>query len=403
MYRSTTSTLTLIAAILIVALTAVHPGRVGAQSDSGRLPATMARGNAAHTGEQPGPNPTGAPKLRWTFQTGDRVRSSPAVVGDVVYIGGDHHLYAIDAKTGAEKWRFATGSSVTASPAVVDGVVYVTSSDGYLYAVDGSTGELRWQYRTGAAPSPTVVDGVVYTASDRSMLYALDAATGLERWHFAAATPFMTAPAVVGQSVYLGTGDGSLVALAKQSGTLRWAKPVGVMVLTSPAVAHGIAVVAVESLMLEATDGGEDVTMFGTSLLAVDAETGAMVWHAQLDASISGAGIGMTLPTVSAPAILDGVVYAGSAGGTVLALDLTTGQMYWGASIGGTALSSAAVVEGVVYIGTLANSVVALDSTSGAQLWMFATDYRVISSPAVADGVVYIGSDDGKVYAIGGS
>ena len=34
------------------------------------------------------------------------------------------------------KWKFETGGSVYSSPAVVDGMVYFGSNDNYLYAVD---------------------------------------------------------------------------------------------------------------------------------------------------------------------------------------------------------------------------------------------------------------------------
>jgi len=54
----------------------------------------------------------------------------------MVFVGSeDDHLYAIDAKTGAEQWRVATGKDVHSSPAVADGVIYIGSQDGYVYAV----------------------------------------------------------------------------------------------------------------------------------------------------------------------------------------------------------------------------------------------------------------------------
>ena len=75
--------------------------------------------------------------LKWKFETGDSVSSSPAVVDGVVYFGSyDNHLYALDTKTGEEQWKFETGDSVFSSPAVSDGVVYFGSHDNYLYAVD---------------------------------------------------------------------------------------------------------------------------------------------------------------------------------------------------------------------------------------------------------------------------
>jgi len=87
---------------------------------------------------------TGGTEL-WSVETGDRVTSSPTVVGDTVYIGSDDDaVYALDAGDGSEQWRFETGDSVRSSPAVADGTVYVGSSDSRVYALDaGVSGSSR--------------------------------------------------------------------------------------------------------------------------------------------------------------------------------------------------------------------------------------------------------------------
>lgn len=117
------------------AATAPAEEPAGGEGGAGRgVP--MFRGNPAHTGLNPGPGVERSPKLLWRFQTGGGDVSSPAVVGEVVYVGSkDNHVYALDAATGEERWRFQTGSIVRSSPAVVDGVVYVGSNDGYVYAI----------------------------------------------------------------------------------------------------------------------------------------------------------------------------------------------------------------------------------------------------------------------------
>ena len=130
----------------------------------------------------------------WTFEAGGPVRSSPAMVDGVVYVGShDGNLYALDAATGSLRWSFPTAGAVRSSPAVVDGVVYVTSWDGNAYAVDAATGQERWRSSIGglADSSPVVANGIVYVAS--SDLYALDAATGVELWNFQ--TSFAAPPA----------------------------------------------------------------------------------------------------------------------------------------------------------------------------------------------------------------
>jgi len=75
--------------------------------------------------------------VKWKFHTHGQVLSSPAVVGDTVYVGcTDPNLYAVDREAGTLKWKFETGSRVTSSPAVAAGVVHFESYDGIFYAVE---------------------------------------------------------------------------------------------------------------------------------------------------------------------------------------------------------------------------------------------------------------------------
>lgn len=64
--------------------------------------------------------------LLWQFSTGDKIRSSAAVVDGVVYVGSNNDVfYALDAVSGGVVWQVNLGSNLESSPAVVDGVVYV--------------------------------------------------------------------------------------------------------------------------------------------------------------------------------------------------------------------------------------------------------------------------------------
>jgi glucose dehydrogenase len=61
----------------------------------------------------------------------------------VVYVGSlDGNVYALNARTGARLWSFTTGSRVISSPAVANGVVYVGSDDNNVYAFDHTGGAL---------------------------------------------------------------------------------------------------------------------------------------------------------------------------------------------------------------------------------------------------------------------
>jgi outer membrane protein assembly factor BamB len=111
----------------------------------------------------------------WQIRVGGVVRSSPAIAGDVLYIGADNNLVAIDLQTRQGLWWFPTEGSVQSSPAVAGNTVYVGSEDGYLYAVDAVAGKKLWQFATGGklTSSPTVADGTVYIGSHDGKMYAI--------------------------------------------------------------------------------------------------------------------------------------------------------------------------------------------------------------------------------------
>ena len=131
---------------------------------------TMALANLRGTGAYAGPAMLNPGAVLWHFGVDIRPRttappvpvygrsgSTPAVVQDRVYIGGDESLYALDAVTGQEQWRFNTPRGIVNSPAVAGDLVYFASGDSTLYAVARTAGRLVWRFpRTPAVPTESI-------------------------------------------------------------------------------------------------------------------------------------------------------------------------------------------------------------------------------------------------------
>ncbi len=121
-------------------------------------------------------NPDGT--LKWTFPTKGAVHSRPAIGPDgTIYVGSrDHYLYAINPD-GSSKWAFLTKGEINSSPFIgPDGTVYVGSWDHHLYVIN-QDGSLKWAFSTKeeVLSSPTVgPDGTVYVASWDHYLYAIN-------------------------------------------------------------------------------------------------------------------------------------------------------------------------------------------------------------------------------------
>ena len=102
--------------------------------------------------------------LRWTYDTGGPVDSSPALDDEAVYVvgGPDGHarLYALDRSDGSVRWSVTIGgrSVLASSPAIGYGnMVYVVSQDGNLFAI-GPAGPLPPSDAMAQAVSPFEID-----------------------------------------------------------------------------------------------------------------------------------------------------------------------------------------------------------------------------------------------------
>jgi PQQ-dependent dehydrogenase (methanol/ethanol family) len=134
--------------------------------------------------------------------------------------------------------------SLETSPIVVNGVMYVTTSFDHVYAIDARTGAELWHYKQRLGPVTTYCCGPnnrgvavygdkVYLATLDSKLVALDAKTGRRVWSTDVADPELgysetMAPTAVAGKILLGTNGGEygirgfVKAFDAGSGKLLW-------------------------------------------------------------------------------------------------------------------------------------------------------------------------------------
>jgi len=119
-----------------------------------------------------------AGRTRWQANLDSGAASTPAVAGDLVYVGlRDDAFVALDREEGLEQWRFDdVDDPFTASPVVVGATVYVANQGGGVYALDAESGELEWSFDTGGEvvdPAPVVAGRTVYIGNRSGTFYAL--------------------------------------------------------------------------------------------------------------------------------------------------------------------------------------------------------------------------------------
>ena len=341
------------------------------------------RGNAARTGEGPGPGLVGDPIVRWQVDLGGAVAAAPVVYGGLVYIGdGDGVVHAMDADTGVERWAFQAEAGVNSGLAAALGLIYFGDDAGVFYAVDAATGTERWRIAEGpvANAGPAVADGVVYLVYEADALVALDAETGAERWRAALSGQPTRAAAVADGVVYVGCRDGSLVAVDAASGAERWRVTFEVGNVATPTVAFG--------LVLAATVGVDPSRVY-----ALDPATGAGVWA--FEAPTGG--------LVWAPSVGGDLVVVPGDDGVLYALDPASGAVRWRFERDEPITASPASVDGALYLGITDGTFYVVDGASGVRRGLLALDGYIAAGPAVAGGMAYLGTDSGAFYAIIGA
>ena len=244
------------------------------------------RYNAAET--EITPSTVAGLTLKWSFvfpDKGDRAHGSqPAVVGHTLYVGwGDGRIYALDARSGETLWVAEGAASAKAGvltgPAIADGKVIFGDAKGNLYALDAGTGRQRWSVRLGEheaamiSSSPLVFEGNIYVG-----------VTNGEESETDAAYPCCTA-------------RGQFVSVSLATGKVRWRRytlppaeragswpsgaaryePAGAGVWSSPAIDP-----VSRTVFYGTANNYTGTTGEGDSVIALDADTGALRWKQQV-------------------------------------------------------------------------------------------------------------------------
>ncbi|WP_371793574.1 PQQ-binding-like beta-propeller repeat protein [Streptomyces sp. NBC_01471] len=237
--------------------------------------------------------------------------SGPALHGDTVYVWKDARLFALDARTGAERWSYPVGDAAACGGVPVrvtsadDGCVYIAAGTRVL-SIDRTSGRVHWHFEAPAvflsapafAPGPAVAGGGVYLADYLGTVYAIDSTTGNDRWRIATESRQSLHPLLVAQgNVHVGSGS-ALYTLDAVTGTPKWRFAAGGEVVGAPVVADG-----------RIHFGSADHCLY-----TLDAVGGQLRWKLATGGEITGS-----------PVVRSGVVYACSKDRCVYALDAVKG------------------------------------------------------------------------------
>lgn len=118
------------------------------------------------------------------------------------------------------------------------------------------------------------------------------------------------------------------------------------------------------------------------------------VWKKQIGDGTDGKTIQLE------PAVVGNRVFAVSADGELVALDLSTGKTQWEQSIGHRIAAGVAADANLAVVGNDNGLLLAFDANTGARGWTYQMNSEVISTPSIINGLVIARSIDGQVVAL---
>jgi outer membrane protein assembly factor BamB len=304
----------------------------------------------------------------WMFRPdlGGLIASSPLVVGDRVYIGGNLGaqgvVLCLDRTTGKPIWdtrktlKWMKHISIS-SPVVVDGKLYIgegfhQDSNCKVYCINADTGKEVWNFPTGShtESSPFVTGGKVYIGAGDDGLYCLDAKTGDELWHYNG-LHIDANPLVHEKRLYVGAGEGdvrtetAILCLDAENGKEIWKRDLDLPAWGSPVLAGDLVFFGIGNGRFDASDKDRPAG----AVLCVKASDGATVWRFDTKDGV-----------LCRPSVDRSRVWCGCRDGNLYCLDRRTGKLHWKRELGSPVVTAAAVVRCAP--GELANAVYALGS-----------------------------------------
>jgi alcohol dehydrogenase (cytochrome c) len=216
----------------------------------------------------------------WAMQTGAD-EATPLVYNGVMYLPSPSGIQAVDAATGDFIWEAKKGGVARRNIAIYADKILAATAEAHLLAFDARTGQVVWdqtvadhklgyQYTSG----PIVVNGKVVagmTGCDRykddvCFISAHDAQTGKELWR----TSTIARPGEPGGDTWGG------LPLTFRAGSDAWLP--GSYDPKTNLIYWGTAQAKPWSSAQRGTDGA---ALYTNSTLALDADTGKLVWYYQ--------------------------------------------------------------------------------------------------------------------------
>jgi Ca-activated chloride channel homolog len=320
-------------------------------------------------------------KRLWKKWLGDPLMSMPAVAGGKVYMAypnskGDrrHYLACFQLKTGKELWKKAIEGEIITAPVIEGDRVYLATLEGTMYCFGRDDGGLVWQDKKNATSSPAVFNGQCYFSRRLETTARFDGKDVRQQREALSSRDVVPTGKVKDMP---GTGrNADYLDFKKRSlwsGQEKALKGYDESVGFGQGAPDGRLTQAMLNLGQGSVAGvwsyqgsrpfvadGRLYSAMGDTVKCLDPRSEKVLWRKQLR---SKGDKGLLLDSsVTPPAVVNGKLFVGTAGGEVVCLAAATGRVLWTATVGEPIQFQPAVVGGRVYVSTSTGSLFCLET-----------------------------------------
>lgn len=351
------------------------------------------------------------PKVLWSNDVGSGVdyyfsRIKPVVAyGKVFSASRDGEAMAFDQETGKQVWLtdvsdikskrgfFESKKSALLNGGPVAGInkVFLGTENGEIYALEADTGALAWQNKIKGEviTTPAIDAGILVVNSASGVLKAFNASNGEEQWKVEQDVPALTlrglsAPVIASGGVLVGTANGGVTVYILEKGQQGWTAEVG----ESSGTTELERIVDVDSEPLVFGDKVYAISARG-NLVALDLRSGRVLWKRQYS-------------SYQELAISGNTIFLTDVKGHVYAVDRNNGLERWSQlALTNRRVTGPAVVGQYVIVGDFEGYLHWLNQETGEIVARYQVDSSgLYSAPTVENDIIYSQSRDGELNVI---
>jgi outer membrane protein assembly factor BamB len=286
-------------------------------------------------------------------------------------------------------WHADVGASANYDfvPAMEGSAIYAASVSGDILRLDATSGGQVWRVNAGEKLSGGVGAGpnLVLVGTSKGMVLAYDQ-NGKPLWKSKVSSEILSAPKESAGIVVVRAGDSRIFGLNAADGKRKWVYERATPTLSLRSSA-GVVI-----------DGGMVYAGFaGGKLIAVRLEDGKVRWEASVAQPKGSTEIERIADITSLPVVDGSMVYAVAYQGKIAGIDRATGHIAWSRDISSyTGMSSE---DARVFVSHAGGAVYALEYSSGKTFWRQGElRNRRLSAPLPLGSLVAVGDVEGYVH-----